>query len=396
MSDAAQHLLSYVAESTRGTTPTNPRFRRLPDTRVTGGLAKDVLPSNRITGTRIPAEPRHGAKSVSLEIPVDLSAIAYDDFLASAFQGTWTETGGTDTITIEQDAVSTASTDVGDTFSTTNGTVTVEHIDARAERVDLRYDPTAGGAATTYQLWNTTDTVTIDGDVFQVTLFTDAEEIGTLLAGETRQAFSILREFTDLGGGTPKPFLLYKGCEVNTFSLQATANGIVTGSFSFFGQSMDAPATAAPTNTDYAPEFSTVAFDTFSGDAKIDGVSSSIVVDFSLTVNNNIAARYAVGVATSRDPSNGDQPIEGNVTLNFENADLYEKFVNDTSFSLEFEFKDATDREMTLTLPNCRVGSGVSPDVSAQGDINISIPFTAHNDVATGSHAKVVRKKPTV
>lgn len=395
--ESSQHKLSFVVESTRGTTPTNPRFKYLPDTRTTLALNKDNLESERVTGDRFPAEPRTGAKGVSGEIPCDLSAEDYDDFIESALQGTFTNDVGhtADTCLVDVEGTDFAGSVVGDTFTTVadNGTVTLEYLDARGQYARFRYDPDspAGGAATTYELFNTTDTVEIDGDTFQIESFTDGQESQTCTAGSTRKSFSILREFSDLTSGE---FLLFSGCEVSTWNIQAAANNVAKSTFSFFGRDMTGPSDDAPTNTDYEPARDHKPFDTFKGSLEIDATEDCTVTDYSVTINNNHAAKFAVGCETSQDPAVGQSDIEGSLTMYFENTTLYQKFVDDTSFALKLTLQDLDDRQMILDLPNCRIGSGTQPDVTGDGPVTITINFTAHKDTTLGSHISVQKIYP--
>jgi hypothetical protein len=396
MSEASAHKMSYVEESTRGTTPTNPKFRALPDTRTTLALTRDTLTTERITGDRFPAEPRSGARGVSGDVPADLSTRAYDDFIASALQGAWVESGGEDTVTLEQDGTPDTGAVVGDSYSTTNGTVYIDEINAKTGelKVVLRYEPTITGPAEYTELFGLAS-ATIDSDVFEVALYTDAEEDAIVKAGDTRLSFSILREFSDFAGGG-KPFLLYAGCEVASWNLSAAANGIAKSNFTFWGRDMTGPSTTAPANSSVAPAYETEPFDTFSGQMDIDGVEACIVTDYSVTINNNFAPRYTIGCDTSEDASVGQSAIEGSITAYFENADLYEKFVNEESLDLQLTLSDSANNQMIIDMPNLKVLSGTQPDVTDDGPITIVLNFSAHKDETLGSHISVRRLFPVV
>jgi hypothetical protein len=394
MSEASAHKMSYVEESVRGTTPTNPLFRALPDTRTTLALTRDTLTTERITGDRFPAEPRAGAKGVSGDIPADLSTRAYDDFIASALQGAWVESGGTDEITLEVGGVPQANTVVGDSFATTNGDVHVDEINAKTgeEKTVLRYEPTITGPAVYYEIFGL-GTATIDSETFEVTLYTDAAEDATVKAGDTRKSFSILREFSDFEAGE-KPFLLYKGCEVASWNLAAAANGLAKSNFTFWGRDMVGPSETAPANSSVAPAYETEPFDTFSGQLDIDGVESCIVTDYSVTINNGHAPRYVVGCDVSEDASVAQSIIEGSITAYFNDAVLYEKFVNETSFSMTLTLEDSGGNQMVVTMPNLKVLSGTQPDVTEDGPVTIVVNFSAHKDETLGSHISVQRVYP--
>lgn len=395
MSEASAHKLSYIPEITRGTTPTNPRFQALPDTRTTLALTRETLESERITGSRFPEEPRSGAKGVSGDIPADLSTRAYDDFIASALQGPWVESGGLDSFTLVQaGGPPGAGVEVEDPFTTVanNGMVYVEFIDAKAQKVVFRFEPTAPGPSTSHEVFGL-DTVTIDGDTFEVTAYSDTEEDATAKAGDTRLSFSVLREFSDFEVGE-KPFLLYAGCEVASWNLSAAANGLAKSTFTFWGRSMDGPNETAPVNSSVAPAFDTEPFDTFSGAMEIDVVETCIVTDYNMTINNGHAPRYGIGCDVSEDASVNMSLIDGSITVYFENAALYEKFVNEGSIALKLTLSDSANNQMIIRTPNCKIGSGTQPDVSGDGPITMTVNFTAHKDDTLGSHISVQRVYP--
>ena len=391
--EASHHKLAYVVESTRGTTPATPRFRYLPDSKTTLALSKDTLTSERLTGDRFPAEPRTGASSVTGDIPIELSSQAYDPFIESALQGAFVDDAGVgiDSIDITVDGTPSLGAEVLDQWTTTNGVVTLEYVDSKREEVVLTYDTTVPSGIVTYELFGL-DNVTIDSEVFQITAYTDALQSATVKAGDTRKSFSILREFSDFDGG--EPFLLFTGCEVSTWSISAAANGLATSTFSFFGRDMVGPSAAAPTDTSYAPAIDTEPFDTFSGSMEIDGVAECIVTDYNLTINNGHAPKYAVGCAASQDPMVTQSLIEGSITVYFEDAVIYSKFVDESSMTLKLTLTDSNLDKLVIWLPNLKIGSGTQPDVTGDGAITIPVNFTAHKDNTLLSHISVQSIRP--
>lgn len=91
MADGTQRYIAHVAEVTYGTTPGTPAM-----------IADRVLPSSGISVTRTSLESqelntaraikvlRPGTKRPSIELPVELSYSAHDDYLEAALFGTWT------------------------------------------------------------------------------------------------------------------------------------------------------------------------------------------------------------------------------------------------------------------------------------------------------------------
>lgn len=394
MSEASAHKLAYIEETERGTTPTNPRFRSLPDTRTTLALTKELLATERLTGSRFPAEPRTGASVVGGDIPADLSSQTYDDFIASALQGEWVDDvgAGVDSVDLTVASVATLGAVAGDTFNTTNGVVTVESIDSKAEEVVLTYVEGANEPVT-FEFFGL-ETITIDGDDFETTAYTDALQSATVRAGDTRKSFSVIREFSDFEAGE-EPFLLYSGCEVSAMAITAAANGLAKATFSFFGRDMVGPSATAPAGTSYAPAFDSEPFDTFSGALEINGVEQCIATDYSLNINNGHAARFTIGCSASQDPMVSQSVVDGSLTVYLENAQLYKRFVEEEKLSIKLTLSDSRGNQLILNLPNLKIGSGTQPDVSGDGSIPITLNFTAHKDNNLESHVSIQRIRPT-
>jgi len=394
MAEASAHKLSFVRETTRGVTPTNPRFIALPDTRTTLALTKENLTSERITGDRFPAVPRSGADGVGGDIPADLSAGAYDDFIESALQGAFVADPANvnDMVDLEVDGLARADKEEGFESVTANGTVVVERLDSKAEIVVFRFDPTVAGPSTNHVVEGLSS-VTIDSVVFEVIAYEDGIGSHTAKAGDTRLSFSVLREFSDLEVGS-KPFMLFRGVEVATWNLTAAANAIAKSTFTLWGRGMDGPNENAPTNSSVAPSIDTEPFDTFTGSLEIDGVPSAIVTDYNFTINNNHAPRFVVGFKNSQDASVGQAVVEGSLTVYFNNTTLLEKFISQTSFSITLTLQDTNGNQYVVKLPNLKIGNGTQPDVSGDGPLTLPINFTGHRDSTEGTHLSVQRIYP--
>ena len=394
MAEASLHKLAYVAEATIGETPANPRFQELPDTRTTLALLLDTLATERLTGNRFPAQPRTGARTVGGEIPADLSFGAYDDFIASALQGEWIEAAeGADTCTLTIGGVANTLTAAGNSFPTTNGNVTVEKVDAVGGKVKLRLVLTADGKSSNHTLVNS-NSKNIDGISFEASEYADFQENATIKAGDTRKSFSFLREFTDLGAdndGTRRPFLLYKGCEISTWNITATANALAKSTFTIFGLDMSDPAETAPVGSSFKDPIRTEAFDTFSGSLEIDGQPKCLVTDYNLTINNGHAARYTVGCQSSQDAMVTQSVVDGSITAYFENMELYRKFIDETTMSLKLTLADSIGNKLVIFTPLLRILAGTQPDITGDGSITIPINFSAHEDVQLGTHLQVQR-----
>ena len=85
----SRHALSFVAESTYGTTPGTPSMKLLRQTGNTIGLTKETFLSDEIRSNRERTDLRHGTHQVGGDVPIELSYGAFDDFLAAALFSTW-------------------------------------------------------------------------------------------------------------------------------------------------------------------------------------------------------------------------------------------------------------------------------------------------------------------
>ena len=83
--------LSYIVESTFGTTPSG-NFTALPYNTHSLNLTKDRVAGNEIQPDRMLRVDRHGNRQSAGDIVVDLRDGDFDDFLESAMFGTWDAT----------------------------------------------------------------------------------------------------------------------------------------------------------------------------------------------------------------------------------------------------------------------------------------------------------------
>lgn len=83
------HGLSFVKETTFGTTPETPSMKKFRHTSCSLGLSKESLQSNELRADAQISDFRHGNKNASGDIGFELSYGAFDDFLEAAMRGTW-------------------------------------------------------------------------------------------------------------------------------------------------------------------------------------------------------------------------------------------------------------------------------------------------------------------
>jgi hypothetical protein len=84
-SQGSRTRLTYVVESTFGTTPGTPTMIEIPINTHSLDLTRTRVQGNEIRSDRIPRYDRHGQNTVTGDIVVDFRAADYDDFIESAF-----------------------------------------------------------------------------------------------------------------------------------------------------------------------------------------------------------------------------------------------------------------------------------------------------------------------
>ncbi len=91
--------LSYVTESTFGTTPSG-NFQNIPFTSHGLNLTKDLVAGTDIQADRMPRHERHGNKQSSGDIVCDLRKGDFDPFFESVMLNTFVDSGTNDTLVV--------------------------------------------------------------------------------------------------------------------------------------------------------------------------------------------------------------------------------------------------------------------------------------------------------
>lgn len=209
-----------------------------------------------------------------------------------------------------------------------------------------------------------------------------------LKAGVIRRTFTAERFFADLGTAN-KPYHRFRGVEFNTLALQVSANAMVTGTIGVLGISavtdtVIVPGAAYPAPTTTAP------LDSFTGTLSESGVPIAVVTEITLNLDNGMAPRFVVGSKFSIKPSVGRSNITGQVTAYFEDSVLLDKFINETTSSLQFTLPDGEGNSYDVIIPRLKYTGG-QPDVAGEGPITLSMPFQALLDPTTATNIIIER-----
>jgi len=206
-----------------------------------------------------------------------------------------------------------------------------------------------------------------------------------LKAGTTRRSFTIERKFANLA--TPE-YHRYTGVEFDGFSLSVTPDAIVSGSFTTMGQDY-AIATAAIAGATYPAATTTIPITSFSGSVNEGGSSIAIITSIEMTLENGLSPLHVVGSDLTNQPGIARSRVSGTLGLWFQSKALLDKFINETASSIDFTLTDGTS-SYTFDMGNVKYNGG-QPDVDGDGEIQISLPFTALYNSGDASQLMITR-----
>lgn len=206
-----------------------------------------------------------------------------------------------------------------------------------------------------------------------------------LKAGVVRRSFTLERHFEDIG-----QYLRYLGMEVNTLQLTGSVGGMVMLTFGFLGRNMET-APSGITGATYPAAPTTPPMDLLSGTVEEGGTEIGVATEISLNLSNGMEVRNVIGGGglTLR-PSIGRSNVTGTMDAYFGNAALYQKFINESASSVEFEMTDGVGGTYTVLLPRIKYTGG-TVDVPGEGPVAISMPFQALLDPVTGTNIQITR-----
>lgn len=372
--------LSYITEVTFGVTPGTPALVSLPVNSHSLDLAKDRVQGNEIQPDRMTRVDRHGNRSVSGEIAVDLRKADFDPFLESALMSafatstaiataTATSAGGTATLTFTTQPsppfpVGSAITVAGVTPTGFNGVFTV----------------TACTTTSVSYLNATAGPQTVAGTIVN----------RALKVGVTPKSFSIEDAAIDIA-----QFRLFTGMTVDTLAISIKPNTMISATFSMVGKDM----TMAGTSLDAVKDPSSInqPFDSYSGALSLGNAAAAMTalatitgIDFS--ISNAVTPTYVVGSASTPQLEFGMATIEGTITAYFEDASLINRFINETTSAFAVTVNDPSGASnYTFHFPRVKINGASVPVEGMTGSRVITLPFVALYDTAENSSIEIIR-----
>lgn len=377
LSSGANTAISYVAEVTHGVTPNTPTMKTLRVTSRNINLQKQTLGSQERRADRQIADVRHGFQQVGGSLGFELSMESFDDWLEAALGGTWA-TGAT------TGSMSLASSSTGNKVIRASGSFIANGF-MPGDVVTLAGFATSGNNGVTTVLSVTALELTV-----AKTLVTDTDAAARtvtasgkkLKVGGNLRTFTIERGFTDV-----TQYQVFAGCAINQMSLQIQPNQIIGGSFDMIGMSNEGFTGTSLGTPTAAP--ATSPFDAFTGALYVNGVANAVVTGVNFQVANGRSVQPVVGSKFSPDVFEGTATVTGQLTAFFEDATIYNMFLNESEVALFFRMNDGANFQVWCA-PRIKLTSG-DMDPPQEGPIVTTYNFQALVDANSGTCLAVQR-----
>lgn len=381
IADGSQHRLSYIFESTYGTTPSTPTFKPFRHTGTDLGVEKTELKSQEISSDRQYGFVRHGNKSVGNNVNFELAYGAQDDWLEATLGGTWT--------TQVDSGVITASSTVG-TFTRPTGSFVTDGFIANTVMTSSGFTDTGlnGRFLITAVAALTLTATPLEGQTMVVEAGGGDEQFiveATIENGTTRRYATFERYFADQG-----TYVFMTGLNASSLQLSIAPDSTVTGTLALIGKDIE-PATASPkASSTYPTATTTEPYDSFTGTIRDGGATIAVIQSIDFTCDNSLDRRFVVFDDTSLLPGTGRFMLSGTISAYFDSITLYNKFISETASNLQFELTDTAGNTYWFYMPNIKYNSG-NPDVSDDGSVTLSMSFTGVKDSVIGKTLVIQR-----
>ena len=208
----------------------------------------------------------------------------------------------------------------------------------------------------------------------------------TIDIGTTPKYFSIEDYAADVDQAR-----LFTGMSVSSMAISLAPNQMVATTFSMVGKDM----TLGQTQKAQTAASNAAPFDAYSGDISIGTVGSptaiAIVTALDFTLNNSYEATFVIGDDSAPSLEAGRAEIEGTLTAYFQDADLINRFINETETAIRVSVDNPTSSApYVFDFPRVKINSA---DVGVDGPTSrmITMSFVALRDPTEGTSLRITR-----
>ena len=190
-------------------------------------------------------------------------------------------------------------------------------------------------------------------------------------------------------------FWYYRGCAINSMNFNFATGSILNGSIGIVGLTEETRTSGLTGETadTVIPPYSIMNSVTSIGVIRIGGVTlgTCSFASLDLTIDNQINAAKSIGQLGACDLAAYSLQITGNAEVYFNNLDLYNKFVDATSFSVTIIITDTDGNTIGIDMPKCKFESLDTPISGKDAFLMQSGSFKALRDATTDYMIKFSR-----
>lgn len=227
----------------------------------------------------------------------------------------------------------------------------------------------------------------LDFDPFLESVMLNAWDTNVLKVGTSPKYFSIEDYSADIDQAR-----LFTGQTVSTMGVSIAPNQMVTATFGMVGKGMSISSTQF---SDETASSTNSPFDAYSGDLQIGNnvaglASSAIITQIDFNVTNSFAPTFVVGSDETPALEVGRAEVTGSFSAYFDNADLINRFLNETESAIQVSVQDPSSNSLTFLFPRVKINSA---DVGVDGPTSrvVSMSFTALYDTTEATNLKITR-----
>lgn len=192
--------------------------------------------------------------------------------------------------------------------------------------------------------------------------------------------------------GATDQYHRFPGSVIDTMSFSLAPGSIATGSFGFVGkngvsaQAEVATSTYTAVNTNpvmnAASDFASLA---------ITGATAPELTALDINVTNNLRTQPVMGQLGARGVGLGQFSVSGSATAYFENAELYELFLDGTEADLSFKIGGSTALNYIFDIPRLKFQTAQVNNPGNNQDVLVNLTFQGLFDSGESAALKVTR-----
>ena len=191
-------------------------------------------------------------------------------------------------------------------------------------------------------------------------------------------------------------YFIADGQRISTMNYSIAASAILTGSYATMGRGVSRQETTKLGGGAYTILETTatpVANATVNvGTILLDGIElSTALKTITMAGSNNLRNQQAVGHKFPVGIGAGRMDITGNVEAYFANGDLWDKFIEHTTVSLNWNVQDVDGHHYEFTVPACIFSTDSANPTGGNTDVMENMDWTAKRDPVTNCELQIDR-----